>query len=397
MAMPENLSIVVSVDGSGSMAGYANAMNSRYQASISALSVSLQNQVVPHDSLEYWRIGVDEAGQNASQRLSDSQFLAAQQSSFYDCSSDQFPCVTSPLIQFLEVGAVPEDQAALRVLITDLEPDGLALGRLSGQISRQLSENPGYEAALVGIRSEFEGRVFPNVPGSFEPFPYSTANQPVDEAGRPFFMLLLGPSQAVRQLIDGFSSLETATADTFRVSKFGLGTTTTTTLNPTFSSADAVCTRQVYSLNRGWFNRISPAADQVDQWLLLRSCARDTGATLTFESEPIPGLAVGELPTSGFAAAEGGSAPLSITEVTSDGERIRLQARLMATGVHTQRLDLRPEVMDLLQWQDWNLQGTGQSGNQIQNLSLFVGGLRQAVTATGEAAPAARFCIAYQR
>ena len=79
------------------------------------------------------------------------------------------------------------------VLISDLEPDDASIKQLLTEIKPKLTHDPiqnhggrverlhvGNQLAIIGIRSEFDGGVFPTA-GSFPSFPYKGI--------RPFYIL----------------------------------------------------------------------------------------------------------------------------------------------------------------------------------------------------------------
>ena len=113
----------------------------------------------------------------------------------------------------------------LDVLISDLEPDDASIKQLLTAIKPKLTHDPnpkswwpgrktkhlGNQLAVIGIRSEFDGGVFPTVAGTFPSFPYKGI--------RPFYILLLGPVDKSELVIERLGLLKLG-PDQMQISRF---------------------------------------------------------------------------------------------------------------------------------------------------------------------------------
>ena len=393
-----DLEVIVGVDGSGSMIGFADIANSRYREAIDALHLAMQNKILGQTQVRYWRIGNSPDGKSAQQSLTPASFLDARQEWFYCKKSDNpaakpYPCITSALNQIFELNP-NSGQPQLRILLTDLEPDGNAISLLSGKISTILDSQPSYEAALIGVRSEFNGIVFPASPGDFQPFSYSTDGKSLQESGRPFYLLLVGPSPAVDKLIKSlFSSLSTTTSQAFRVSRFRQENSTALTIDPDSVSFKEQCGQRIFSLRQG-LGKISPVKGQEADWLLLRlRCPSTTPVQLNVQSKSTVGLAIGELEPSMFSVSP--TNHFQVLKAEADDNRLSLDLNLRGGGLVFGQIDISQDKLNKFQWQAWDA-GNDKSGHKTQNLLLFVSGIQQALSRNASPGPAIRFCIAYQ-
>jgi len=278
----EKLNVLVGVDASESMIGFVNQPGSRYSQAIASLHTLLQNKNVP---TSHWRVGGNESI-NQAQTISSGQFLAATKPEFY-CSRDQassdYPCVSSTLGQIYEleteatVRGTTSDEAkddeerqtdnpprTLKILLTDLEPDDAAVGTVSGLISRELKQNPGYKAVLLGVRSQFQGNVYAAA-ANFSTFTYDTRGKDVDQTGRPFFILISGPQETVDELVKEFRRLPLDVNRAFRTSSFEFGQADTVTLdNTNFQGTIKNCVEAIGSIEGK-----RPNGDQELDWLMM--------------------------------------------------------------------------------------------------------------------------------
>ena len=214
----KNVKVEVGIDGSASMLGYVKNPGTRYSQAIDSLSAVLQNKPT-----QYWRIGRGEKV-TEPQALTANEFLNARKEEFYDCKSpgSNFACVSSTLDQIYTIPKNNPNEDALRILLTDLEPDQSAITLLSGKISAELKENRGYKAVLIGVRSEYNGNVFSADTGNVALANYMSDGKNVDQKGRPFYVLMTGPSAAVDAIVKSLRQLPLDVNQGFRVSSFTL-------------------------------------------------------------------------------------------------------------------------------------------------------------------------------
>ncbi|NER05882.1 MAG: hypothetical protein F6K17_26470 [Okeania sp. SIO3C4] len=180
---PPDINISLNIDGSESMPGYLANGASRYVKTIELLERTFFIPNSP-DLVKYYRVGGPE-----KQNIDVSKFLEAKTERFY--REDR---VTSNL-----AGAIiPQREGKeLLVLISDLYQNQGDVTALNQKIREHYLNKEGYAAAILAIRSEFNGTVY--VVGSnredFE-FPYDTEGKPIDEF-RPFYVMFLGPYEQI--------------------------------------------------------------------------------------------------------------------------------------------------------------------------------------------------------
>jgi hypothetical protein len=167
--------ITLTIDGSASMVGYTKDLNSRY-----VKTLKLLDRVTENDA-EYARIdnGRKSIGRNEFTKSFSTSFYTGQISKLADALPD--------------LKAAKEDK--LLAIITDLQPDDGDIERVSKRIRQDYLNKAGYAVAIWGIRSEFEGKVYPpnNAPA------YDYASKSADN-GRPFYILFLGKYEAIADL-----------------------------------------------------------------------------------------------------------------------------------------------------------------------------------------------------
>jgi hypothetical protein len=416
----DDLQIQVGVDASESMLGFVSRPGSRYAQAIASLHTLLQNKNVP---TTYWRIGSNSQMTNA-QKITASQFLGASKLPFYcqrGAEKPDYPCVSSTLSQIFELPstdtiATPSNEAGatddktspplqtLKILLTDLEPDNNAVGKLSGLISTELKSNPAYKTVLLGVRSHYEGNVY-SADGSFSPFTYKTMGQDIDQKGRPFYILITGPQATVDELVREFRRLPLDVNRAFRASAFELQEGDTVTLdNTNLKGQIQPCVDEI-----GLVQRKRPNADQVQDWLLIEQGSCTTNANdslpaleLNVPSKPTVSLTGGDLTPDLFKISD----PLVTVkkaQITPNpsGEGSRLLLTTIFNGEMLERgedklvyVTLDDRQLDQAVWKDWNMDISKPEGSKTQNLLLFVSGLRGAVANNQNAV---KFCLGYRR
>ena len=173
---PTNKSkFILTLDGSASMVGYAKDTNSRYVQTLKLLDrVSL----AAPGGVEYARI---DSGRKPIDRT---EFQKSFGTSFYTGQTsklaDSFP----------DLKTVKGEQ--LIAVVTDLQPDDGDVNKVSKQMLEDYLKKDDYAVGIWGVRSEFEGKVYPpnNAPG----YDYSGKSA---TNGRPFYILLLGRYEAI--------------------------------------------------------------------------------------------------------------------------------------------------------------------------------------------------------
>jgi hypothetical protein len=167
--------VILTLDGSASMVGYAKDGNSRY---IQTLKLLDRVSLAAPGGVEYVRIdsGRKQIGRNEFQKAFASEFYTGQISQL----ADAFP----------DLKTAKGDQ--LIAVITDLQPDDGDVNRVSKRILEDYLKKDGYAVAVWGIRSEFDGKVYP--PNNAPAYNYAGKTTTI---GRPFYILLLGRYEAI--------------------------------------------------------------------------------------------------------------------------------------------------------------------------------------------------------
>jgi hypothetical protein len=370
----KNVQVQVGVDGSGSMLAYVKNPGTRYSQAIDSLSDVLQNKPA-----QYWRIG---RGENVTepQALTANEFLNARKSAFYDCKSpgSNFACVSSSLDQIYTIPKNNPREDALRILLTDLEPDQSAITLLSGKISAELKENRGYKAVLLGVRSEYNGNVFSADTGNVAVPNYISDGTNVDQKGRPFYVLMTGPGAAVDAIVQ---SLREGTQDVnqaFRVSSFTVDGIDTITLDKTNINQkfEASCMSQT-----GAIKKTRPARSQIDQWLLLEQSCINQPLSLEIPSEQAITLAGAELTPEMFQIS---SPAVKLESSTVSEDKVKLKIILNGEQIPKKTgqeiyISLQKRDLDQAIWKNLDTEVKAPDGAKTQNLIRFINNLRRTV------------------
>jgi hypothetical protein len=172
------------IDGSMSMLGYVTTPNSRYSQTLNLLD----SIVGKKEGTEYFRVEAD-------RKQIERPGVKAQQAGFYTGTS-------SLIAKAFETNSkaskgAKEDPNRLIAVVTDLQPDSGDVNLIGQHVDRYLKKD-GYAVAIWGIKSEFEGKVYP--PNNAPAFNYSTKGKGIDK-GRPFYILIAGPEVAINNLV----------------------------------------------------------------------------------------------------------------------------------------------------------------------------------------------------
>ena len=169
--------IVLTLDGSASMVGYAKDANSRYVQTLKLLDrVSL----AAPGGVEYARIdsGRKSIDRAEFQRSFGAGFYTGQTSRLADAFPDLKTAKGEQLI----------------AVVTDLQPDDGDVNAVSKRMLEDYLKKDGYAVAIWGVRSEFEGKVYPPNNAPAYDFAGKSSNN-----GRPFYILLLGRYEAIAE------------------------------------------------------------------------------------------------------------------------------------------------------------------------------------------------------
>lgn len=367
----KNVQVEVGVDGSASMLGYVKNPGTRYSQAINSLSSVLQNKPT-----QYWRIGRGEKV-TEPQALTANEFLNARKAEFYDCKlpGSNFACVSSTLDQIYTIPKNNPKEDALRILLTDLEPDQSAITLLSGKISAELKANRGYKAVLLGVRSEYNGNVFSADTGKLAlDKPYSTDGKDVDQTGRPFYLLMTGPSAAVDAIVTSLRQLPLDVNQAFRASSFTIGGIDAITLDKTnINQKFNECMSQT-----GAIKKTRPARSQMDQWLLLEQSCINKPLSLEIPSETAITLAGAELTPEMFKIS---SPAVKLESIAVSEDKMKLSLILDGEQIPKKTgqeiyISLQKRDLDQALWKNWTTTVAAPDGAKTQNLALFISTLR---------------------
>lgn len=178
---PSKISLVI--DGSMSMLGYVTNPNSRYVQTLNLLD----SIVGKKEGTEFFRV-------EAERKQIERPGVKAQQAGFYTGTSS---LIAKAFDKNTKADKGKEDPNRSIAVITDLQPDSGDVNLIGQHIDRYLKKD-GYAVAIWGIKSEFEGRVYP--PNNAPAFNYSTKGKGIDK-GRPFYILIAGPEAVINNLI----------------------------------------------------------------------------------------------------------------------------------------------------------------------------------------------------
>ena len=178
------------IDGSMSMLGYVTTPNSRYSQTLNLLD----SIVGKKEGTEYFRV-------EAERKQIERPGVKAQQAGFYTGTSSLIAKAFEKNSKTGKGGKEDkeskEDPNQLIAVVTDLQPDSGDVNLIGQHIDRYLKKD-GYAVAIWGIKSEFEGKVYP--PNNAPAFNYSTKGKGIDK-GRPFYILIAGPEAAINDLV----------------------------------------------------------------------------------------------------------------------------------------------------------------------------------------------------
>lgn len=390
----------VGVDGSGSMFGYVGKPGSRYSSTIDALSTLFGSKGL---DVSYWRLGANDTIK-APQSITESQFLAARTPGFY-CNGQNAPfeCVSSTLGQMYELPSESqppgtEDPENLSILITDLEPDSGAVNSLTSKLSAILRSQPNYKVLLLGLRSEYHGPVYPAQENAFKPFYYGTDGKPVDEQGRPFYLLISGPSPAVDALVSSLRQLPMDASEAFRAVEF-----TAQTSKPLLIDSDATLQAQPSSCLTEIASLSGQSPSNRDEWLLVRanSNCTDNPLPVTLVSEENVQLVGANLPPDAFRVRpvrESSGAPqVNVKQVRSERGRLQVDVDVQQEGSRSGgalTLEVDRRSLNEALWKDWDSGINNPAGPRTQNLMLFIGGMESTIQQQDQ--PAAKLCFGFQ-
>jgi hypothetical protein len=206
--------IILTLDGSASMVGYAKDGNSRYVQTLKLLDrVSL----AAPGGVEYARI---DTGRKSIDRA---EFQKSFGSGFYTGQTSRLADA------FPDLKTAKGEQ--LIAVVTDLQPDDGDVNAVSKRMLEDYLKKDGYAVAIWGVRSEFEGKVYPPNNAPAYDFTGKSANN-----GRPFYILLLGKYEAIADFAKTIRSADSSSLLKDR-SHLTIFTADRTIANPSYLAA----------------------------------------------------------------------------------------------------------------------------------------------------------------
>lgn len=203
----DSFGIKVYIDGTPSMQGFVSNNNSRYVQTLEKLlslvgvePTGLDNQPRSFSGdPEFFRLGQQQNDERKKvQKITRNQYRQAQLKDFYTGIASGLP-----LLEVSQINAALSPPAKgtneLAIIVTDLYQDEDDTNQIVNSIEKYL-DAAGRNGAvgLLGIRSEFNGRVYTEALAGVGEFDYNSRGQ----ALRPFYILLIGQLDEVHFYLD---------------------------------------------------------------------------------------------------------------------------------------------------------------------------------------------------
>jgi hypothetical protein len=170
---PTNDKISLTIDGSASMLGYVKNSNSRYVKTLKLLD---QITLAHNGGVEYFRLD------DNKKKIGRAEFQKTAVSDFYTGQTSKIADAFNP------ISSTPTSSGnQLLVIVTDLQPDDGDVAIISKRMLEDYLKKDGQAVAIWGIKSEFDGLVYP--PNNSPSYSFTTKSL---EKGRPFYILMAG-------------------------------------------------------------------------------------------------------------------------------------------------------------------------------------------------------------
>jgi len=372
--------INVSIDGSGSMEGFSAVNDSTFHKALEEIDTTLGiNSALGFaaSTTSVIRIGREGVPSSKLSNVPVASVLAARRPEFFNKKKGQWPKISSSIEQF-----VSKDPTSVDILISDLEPDDSSIkqvisaikpklefdGGTSGWLPWRRPNYQGNELAIIGIRSQFSGGVYPAVQGAFKSFPYTGL--------RPFYVMALGPTDKVEKIIDRLAKNKGINRS-LQVSRFSSNPNSGNTefINLTKTNiAPASCLVPVFSLSQGLSGKLN--VQNPDRWLLaqkLRGCTSQQ-VEIRFATNPIIGFGTGTVTDPTYFA----SINSSVTAILMSEKETLVSTRFLSSPGVINILDISADAakLDQVRWADWNTSGTRLEGAKTQRLLALIQAIR---------------------
>ena len=373
--------INISIDGSGSMKGFAAANNSVFHRVIEeldpVLSVSPALNMAKTKTTIH-RIGLEPAPSTKHAKDSLNSLLIARRPEVYEPpNGSPWKKVSSSISKF-----VSQDPGALDVLISDLEPDDASIKQLLTAIKPKLTHDPnpkswwpgrkskhlGNQLAIIGIRSEFDGGVFPTVAGTFPSFPYKGI--------RPFYILLLGPVDKSELVIERLGLLQLG-PDQLQVSRFAANPSYGKTMfaDPSQTIVQPKgCFFPTFSISKGMSGKLHFDTDQ--KWIKMKK-ARGCPAThlqVNYGVGPMVGFGSSSSVDTDLLAVT--NALVQTLNLAQENTSIVVKSPLAPGSISLMSASIKADQLDAQKWQSWTMDPAQPDGARTQRLYRLISNLR---------------------
>lgn len=362
------------------MKGFATVSDSLFQSTLeeldntlgiaSALGYSNSKTVVS-------RIGREAHPSNKFNRKNVPSVLAARRSEFFEAKQGSWPKVSSMIESF-----VANDPTSVDILISDLEPDDASIKQVVSAITPKLENKskttgwlpwgrkrlPGNELVIVGIRSQFDGGVFPTVQGNFKSFPYT--------GPRPFYIVAIGPVEKVEMIVDRLTRNKRIGSE-LQISRFASDPNSGQTVflnQPQSRLLPNNCLSPVYTLSQGMSGRLQVQEPQ--RWILaVRSklCSEPI-VGIRFETDEISGFGQSSITDPTYFISP--NANIKSLGLSNNGLSMEVQFPLVNSVTNIMNISADAAKVDQLKWAEWNTSGTRLEGNKTQRLLPLIQSIR---------------------
>ena len=373
--------INISIDGSGSMKGFAAVNNSVYHRVIEeldpVLSVSPALNMAETKTTIH-RIGLESAPSKKHAKESLNSLLIARRPDVYDPpDGSPWKKVSSSISQF-----VSQDPGALDVLISDLEPDDASIKQLLTEIKPKLTHDPnpkswwpgrkakyvGNQLAVIGIRSEFDGGVFPTVAGSFPSFPYKGI--------RPFYILLLGPVDKSELVINRLGLLNLG-PDQLQISRFAANPSHGKTMfaDPSKTTVQPKdCFFPTFSISRGMAGKLRFDSDQ--KWIKFKKARQCPAKQLQINYGVGSMVGFGSLTSGDTDLLDVTNALMHTMNLAQKNTSIVVNTPLAPGSINLITASIKADQLDAQKWQSWTMDPAQPDGARTQRLYRLISNLR---------------------
>jgi hypothetical protein len=189
------VSIKVYIDGTPSMQGFVSDPNGRYAQTLEKLLSVLKVEPIGLDgkprsfsrAAQFFRLGRLDDGKEV-QVISREEYRQAELTDFYTGTAPRFPLLEVSQID-AAIDPPSEGLNELTIIVTDLYQAQEDATKIVDNIKKYLSAtNQNGAVGVLGVRSQFNGRVYTEALAGVGQFSYTSRGEPL----RPFYILFIG-------------------------------------------------------------------------------------------------------------------------------------------------------------------------------------------------------------